>query len=86
MAIRGYAMYWLGKEVAMQLIDLILLACSLTDPTACHEYHVLFQSAGSLEACTIRAQPYLAQWVGDHPNFRIARWHCAWPDREDEKS
>jgi hypothetical protein len=70
----------------MQLIDLILLACSLSNPTACHEYHVMFQSAGSLRACTMRAEPYLAQWIGEHPNFRIARWHCAWPDGEGEKS
>jgi hypothetical protein len=70
----------------MQLVDLILLACSLATPAACHEYHILFQSAGSLEACTMRAQPYLAQWVGEHPNFRVARWRCAWPEREDEKS
>ncbi len=71
----------------MQLIDLILLACSLTDPTACHELFTSYVNpAGSLEACTIRAQPYLAQWAGDHPNFRIARWRCAWPDREGEKS
>jgi hypothetical protein len=69
----------------MQLIDLILLACSLANPTACHEHHVLFESAGSLQSCTMRAQPYLAQWVGEHPNFRVARWHCAWPDQEDEK-
>ena len=69
----------------MQLIDLILLACSLANPTACHEYHVLFESAGSLQSCTMRAQPYLAQWVGEHPNYRVARWHCAWPDKEDEK-
>ncbi|HEX4177594.1 MAG TPA: hypothetical protein VHY57_04125 [Rhizomicrobium sp.] len=70
----------------MQWIDLILLACSLVNPTACHEYHMVFQSAGSLQACTMQAQPYLAQWVGEHPTFRVARWHCAWPDREDEKS
>jgi hypothetical protein len=70
----------------MQLIDLILLACSLTSPGACHEFHVLFQSAGSLQACTMHAQPYLAQWVGEHPNYRIARWHCAWPDHEEQKS
>jgi hypothetical protein len=47
---------------------------------------VLFQSAGPLEACTIRAQPYLAQWVGEHPNYRVTRWRCAWPDQEDQKS
>lgn len=89
MAIRACGMYWQDEpaiEVAMQLVDLILLACSLVNPAACHEYHVLFQSAGSLQTCTMRAQPYLAQWVGEHPNFRIARWHCAWPDQEDEKS
>jgi len=39
-----------------------------------------------LEACTMRAQPYLAQWVGEHPNFRVTRWHCAWPEREEQKS
>jgi hypothetical protein len=70
----------------MQWVDLILLACSLVNPTACHEYHMMFQSAGSLQACTMQAQPYLAQWVGEHPAFRVARWRCAWPDREDEKS
>jgi hypothetical protein len=70
----------------MQLVNLILLACSLASLSACHEYHVLFQSAGSLEACTMRAQPYLAQWVGGNPNFRVARGRCAWPEREDEKS
>jgi hypothetical protein len=77
-------------EPMMQLIDLILLACTLANPVpagepACHEYHILFESAGSLEGCMMRAQPYLAQWVGEHPNFRVARWSCAWPDREDKK-
>ena len=23
---------------------------------------------------------------GEHPNFRDARWHCAWPDMADKKS
>jgi hypothetical protein len=69
---------------AMQLVDLILLACTLVNPGSCHEYHILLQSAGSLRACTMQAEPYLAQWAGEHPNLRVARWHCAWPDREDE--
>lgn len=70
----------------MQLVDLILLACSLANPTACNEYHVLFQSAGSLKNCVMQAEPYLAQWVGEHPSFRVARWRCAWPDQEGKKS
>jgi hypothetical protein len=71
-------------ENAMQLVDLILLACSLVNPGACHEQHLLLQSAGSLHSCMMQAQPYLAQWVGDHPGYRVARWRCAWPDQEDE--
>jgi hypothetical protein len=69
----------------MQLVDLILLACTLTNASACHEAHILFETAGSLQSCTMQAQPYLAQWVGEHPSFRVARWRCAWPDQEDEK-
>ena len=63
----------------MQLVDLIFLACTLVSPGGCREYHILFQSAGSLRSCTMEAQPYLAQWIGEHPNLRVARWHCAWP-------
>jgi hypothetical protein len=68
----------------MNLVDLIFIACSLASPTSCHEQHLLFQSQGSLKACVMQAQPYLAQWVGEHPGFRIARYHCDWPDREGE--
>jgi hypothetical protein len=73
-------------ERTLQLVDLIVLACALADPRSCHEYHLLFQTEGSLKGCTMQAQPYLAQWIGDHPNVRVARWSCAWPDKEDEKS
>jgi hypothetical protein len=85
----------------MNLVDLILLACMLAnpaanpatnpgadpapDPASCHEYHVLFQTSGSLQSCMMQAQPYLAQWSGEHPAFRIVRWRCAWPDQEGGK-
>jgi hypothetical protein len=69
----------------MNLVDLILLACALTDPASCHEYHVLFETSGSLQSCMAQAQPYLAQWVGEHPSYRVVRWRCAWPDQEGGK-
>ena len=69
----------------MQWVDLIVLACSLADPGACKEYHLAFQSAGSLRGCMMQAQPYLARWIGDHPDERVARWRCAWPDEEGDK-
>lgn len=70
----------------MNLVDLIVLACTLANPSVCREYHLLVQSSGSLRACMMQAQPYLAQWIGDHPNLRVARWRCAWPDQEDQKT
>jgi hypothetical protein len=73
------------RNRALNLIDLVVLACTLISPGACHEYHLLFQSAGSLRACTMQAQPYLAEWLGEHPGLRVVRWHCAWPDQEDQK-
>jgi hypothetical protein len=69
----------------MNLVDLIVLACMLASPGTCHEYHLLIQSGGSLRTCTMRAEPYLAQWIAEHPYLRVARWHCAWPSQEDEK-
>ena len=66
----------------MNLIDLIIFACSISNPTACQEQHVLFESAGSLRTCMVQAPPYLAAWAGEHPGVRIARWRCDWPDSE----
>jgi hypothetical protein len=89
MAIRVRTVYlrggWKRRDGAMQLVDLILMACALANPSACRERHLLFQTAGSLRGCTMQAQPYLAQWAGEHPGFRIASWRCAWPDQEEEK-
>ncbi len=70
----------------MQWVDLIVLACSLTNPSACTEYHLMmYQEVASLRACTMEAQPYLAQWIGEHPHERVARWRCAWPGEEGKK-
>jgi hypothetical protein len=68
----------------MDLVDLILLACSLADPTACREHHLLLESAGSLQSCVMRAPPTLAQWAGEHPDLRVVSWRCEWPDRESK--
>ncbi|HUN38972.1 MAG TPA: hypothetical protein VMU81_01640 [Acetobacteraceae bacterium] len=70
----------------MPLVDLIVVACTITNPASCRDYHLVFPWQGSLRACTMAAEPRLEQWNEDHPNLRIARWHCAWPGEEQEKS
>jgi hypothetical protein len=66
----------------MNLVDLIVLVCSVATPSVCREEHLLLQTQGSLDGCMVQAQPYLAQWIGDHPDLQIARWRCAWPESE----
>jgi hypothetical protein len=31
----------------------------------------------------MQAQPYIAQWAGEHPGARVTRWRCAYPEHED---
>ena len=67
------------------MVDLIFLVCTLQSPSACVQKHLLLEYQGSLNQCAMRAQPVLAQWSGEHPGFRVAGWHCEWPDQEEEK-
>jgi hypothetical protein len=36
----------------------------------------------TLRQCEIQGQFGLAQWAGDHPALRIARWRCESSQRE----
>lgn len=70
----------------LNMIDLVVLLCSLANPAACSEKHFLFESSlSNLDSCMMQAQPYLAQWMGEHPDQRIARYHCAWPEKEGKE-
>jgi len=68
----------------MYMLDLVLLACSLTEPSMCREHHLMFESAGSLHSCVMQAPPLVAQWAGAHPKLRVVRWHCDFPEREQQ--
>ncbi len=71
----------------MNLIDLVVLVCALAAPDgACSERHLLLEAQGSPAECAMQAPPYLAQWLGEHPGLRIARWTCTWPQLEARRS
>jgi hypothetical protein len=52
----------------------------------CEEEHLRFASNGSLRQCALAAQPYIAQWIGEHPKWTAVRWRCEDPTRRNEKS
>ena len=65
----------------MNMVVLVFMACALSNPNACEEKRLTFEYTGeTLRSCIMQAQPYLAQWAGEHPNLRVAKWHCAWPN------
>lgn len=74
------------QGIAMALVDLIVVACTVAQPASCRDYHIVFDWGGSLRSCALEAEPRLEQWNEAHPKLKIHRWHCAWPAREDEKS
>ena len=67
------------------MLVLIMTVCSLASPARCDEARLQFVSGGSLMQCMMEAPPYIAQWANEHPRVRVARWRCAYPDREDRR-
>ena len=57
------------------MIELLFIACMANDATACQEQSLIYQDLTPM-ACVMAAQPELAKWAQEHPNFRIASWKC----------
>jgi hypothetical protein len=68
----------------MNPIDLIVTVCAVLSPTTCEEQHLVFSSQASLQQCAMAAQPYIAQWVGEHPKWQAVRWRCEYPHKDDK--
>ncbi len=65
----------------MNMVDLVLTVCLLSNPGSCREEHLFFESRGSLFQCMMLAPAQMAKWSAEHPAVRIARWTCAFPDK-----
>ena len=60
----------------MGLIELVLTVCVLASPDQCEEQHLHFAAEMSLNQCAMNAQPYIAQWIAEHPKWVAVRWRC----------
>jgi hypothetical protein len=70
----------------MGLIELIVTVCATAHMNVCEEEHLRFASSASLRQCALAAQPYIAQWIGEHPKWTVVRWRCEDPAGRNEKS
>jgi hypothetical protein len=70
--------------VHMNAIDLIVTVCAVASPTVCEEQHLVFTSTASPRQCVMAAQPYIAQWVSEHPKWTAVKWRCEFPRPNDK--
>jgi hypothetical protein len=65
-----------------QLIEIILTVCAIAHPDYCEDKYIRFVWSGSPTQCMMAAQPYIAQWIGQHPKWIARKWSCDYPGRE----
>ena len=68
----------------MDMVDLILTVCLAISPDKCRDEHLYFESHGSLMQCMFLAPSEVVKWSEQHPAFRVVRWKCAFPGKEEE--
>lgn len=66
------------------MLVIIATICAINAPDQCGEARLQFAEETSILACLRQAPPYLAQYVVEHPNIRVAKWRCAYPEREGD--
>ncbi|HEY3892226.1 MAG TPA: hypothetical protein VGM00_09730 [Bradyrhizobium sp.] len=61
------------------MIEIILTVCAIANPANCEEKYLQFVWDGSINQCMMAAQPYIAQWIGEHPEWMAKKWSCGYP-------
>jgi hypothetical protein len=67
----------------MDLIAIVVTVCALAHPDHCEEQRLEYMWNGSLTQCAMTAQPYIAQWIGEHPKWSVKRYHCEYPHAKE---
>jgi len=62
------------------LVELILTVCLLAQPAVCKDQHIPFLREINVRSCMWQGQLQAVHWLADHPQWRIRRWRCGWPE------
>jgi hypothetical protein len=63
-----------------RVVELVVLACLLTRPQYCEEFHVPFLQPTVAFAClTKQPTSEVVQWAIAHPDWAIKKWTCGPP-------
>ncbi|MEO0820426.1 MAG: hypothetical protein AAF074_08370 [Pseudomonadota bacterium] len=59
-------------------MELILIACLLSDPQQCREHRLrLTIEGGDAGQCMYSSPPRVARWQVMHRDWKVVRWYCA---------
>src|SRR6202000_668053 len=67
------------------MIEIVLTVCAIANPANCEDKYLQFAWDGSLNQCMMAAQPYIAQWIGNHPQWTATKWTCENPGHGKRK-
>jgi len=70
----------------MNMIEIVLTVCAVSQPSMCEDKHLQFAAESSLRQCVMTAQPYIAQWIGAHPEWTAVRWRCEYPGKREKEA
>jgi hypothetical protein len=65
------------------VITLVLIVCLAGAPEVCREERPPLEAPGTM-ACIVEGQRVAAQWLEEHPKWRMRAWRCEiGPRRQD---
>lgn len=59
------------------MLAIVVSVCLISDPTICRDERISLVADVSPHRCAMGAPPYVAQWNGEHPDWRVVRWRCS---------
>ncbi|MGH6815826.1 MAG: hypothetical protein ACREC6_08980 [Hyphomicrobiaceae bacterium] len=65
------------------MIAIVLSICLHSDPAVCRDHHIPLLYGISPAQCMMLAQPHIAKWNEEHPEWRVIRWRCRAVDGRD---
>jgi hypothetical protein len=75
----------ISERGGLGMIEIILTVCAIANPSNCEEKYLQFTFDGSIQQCMMAAQPYIAQWIGNHPEWMATKWSCDYPGHEKRR-
>lgn len=65
------------------MVQLVLIYCLSKDPLSCIERRPMLEVSPSPMACLMAAQPLAAEYLAEHPAYKLSSWRCEIRTRQE---